>query len=47
MCGVAQLTPGTIVHEAELSTTPDGLHFDEIKLGAAPASPTPLSSPTA
>jgi hypothetical protein len=35
-CGTDKLTPGTVVHEAELSTTPDGLHFDEIKLGAAP-----------
>ena len=36
-CGTDKLTPGTVVHEAELSTTPDGLHFDEIKLGAAPS----------
>ena len=35
-CGTDKLTPGTVVHEAELSTTPDGLHFDEIKLGGAP-----------
>ena len=35
-CGTDKLTPGAVVHEAELSTTPDGLHFDEIKLGAAP-----------
>ena len=33
ICGTDKLTPGTVVHEAELSTTPDGLHFDEIKLG--------------
>jgi hypothetical protein len=41
-CGTDQLKPGTVVHEADLSTTPSGLHFDEIKLGAQPA-----ASPTA
>jgi hypothetical protein len=35
-CGTDKLTPGTVVHEAELRTTPAGLHFDEIKLGASP-----------
>ncbi len=35
-CGTDKLTPGTVVHEAGLRTTPDGLHFDEIKLGASP-----------
>ena len=35
-CGTDKLTAGTVVREAELKTTPDGLHFDEIKLGAAP-----------
>jgi hypothetical protein len=38
-CGTDQLKAGTVVHEAELSTTPTGLHFDEIKLGAPPSSP--------
>jgi hypothetical protein len=37
-CGTAQLTPGTTVHEAKLSTTPDGLHFDEIELRSAATS---------
>jgi hypothetical protein len=35
-CGTDKLTAGTVVREADLKTTPDGLHFDEIKLGAAP-----------
>lgn len=38
-CGTAQLTPGAVVHEAELRTTPDGLHFDEVKLAAATPAP--------
>ncbi len=33
-CGTDKLTKDTVVREAELSTTPGGLHFDEIKLGA-------------
>lgn len=33
-CGPDKLTAGTVVHEAELRTTPDGLHFDEVKLGS-------------
>lgn len=32
-CGSAQLTPGAVVHEARLSTTPDALHFDKVELG--------------
>jgi hypothetical protein len=33
-CTTAQLTPGATVHEARLSTTPDGLHFDKVELGS-------------
>ncbi len=41
MCGTGQLTPGAVVHEAELSTMGGALRFDEIKLGAAPTASTP------
>ncbi|MGZ6697250.1 MAG: hypothetical protein ACXVFL_16605 [Solirubrobacteraceae bacterium] len=43
-CSDAQLTPDAVVHEAQLSTTPDGLHFDKIKLVAAPSSSSSATS---
>lgn len=43
-CGVAQLTAGTIVHEAEIKVTQDGPTIHEIKLVLpAPATPTPTT----
>jgi hypothetical protein len=38
-CGPAALAPGTPVREAEARLTADGLVFEEIELGQAPATP--------
>lgn len=44
-CGVAQLTAGTVVHEAEIKLTKDGPIIDEIKL-VLPAPTTPATPTT-
>jgi hypothetical protein len=36
-CATDKLIAGTVVHGAELSTSPSGLHYDELKLAAAPS----------